>query len=139
MACSNTGIVKRFEIDWSHSYTLKNWMTDLDLVCAEPYEIGLLGTISFLSFSLGSMLVTNLADKNGRKATVLYAGLATPLSIVCLLTLPINIRAIYFLIFLVGLTYNARSSVAYLYSSEFLESSNRINIGTYIFSFSGFF
>jgi MFS family permease len=80
-----------------------------------------------------------MADMHGRKTTVLYSGLATPLCIILLLNLALNLKIIYMLIFSIGLTYNARSSVAYLYSSEFMETSKRINIGTYIFCFSGFF
>jgi hypothetical protein len=68
---------------------------------------------------------------------VLYSGLVTPVGIFLLLHFSINLKIIYFVIFVIGLTYNARSSGAYLYSSEFLETSERINIGTYVFSFSG--
>lgn len=65
--------------------------------------------------------------------------MVTPTCIICLLNLSINLKIIYVLIFILGLTYNARSSVAYLYSSEFMETSKRIRIGMYIFSFSGLF
>lgn len=56
-ACDSSQ-VNHFEIDWDHSYSLNNWMTELDLICQEPYKIGLLGSISFMSFSLGSVLIT---------------------------------------------------------------------------------
>lgn len=114
-------------------------MTKLDLLCEEPYKIGLLGTISFLSFSIGSVLIMNLADSRGRKTTVLYSGLVTPVCILLLQQVGIDIKIIYVLIFIMGLTYNPRSSTAYLYSSEFMETRNRIRIGTYIFGFSGIF
>lgn len=91
-------------------------MTDLNLICEEPYKIGLLGTISFLSFSLGSVLLTNQADKIGRKATVLYTGIFTPICIMLLLILPIDLNTVYLLILPMGVTYNARSAGAYLYN-----------------------
>jgi MFS family permease len=33
-------------------------MTDLNLVCEDPISIGLMGTISFISFAIGSALIT---------------------------------------------------------------------------------
>lgn len=113
-------------------------MTDLDLICKEPYKIGLIGSFSFLSFSLGSVLITKKVDDLGRKAVVLYSGLFTPIGVSILMCMPINLTIIYVVIFMIGLTYNSRSSGAYLFSSEFFETSKRINIGMYIFTFCGF-
>lgn len=47
-----------YQFDYSHSHTLVNFMTQLDLVCYQPYYIGLLGTISFVSFAIGSLFFT---------------------------------------------------------------------------------
>lgn len=47
-----------YEIDWSGETTFQNWMTSLDLICEEPYKIGLMGSVSFISFSIGSLLIT---------------------------------------------------------------------------------
>lgn len=60
-------------------------MTDLDLICAEPYVIGLLGAISFISFSIGSIMLTDLMDTIGRKKVVLVASAVTPIGIGMLL------------------------------------------------------
>ena len=114
-------------------------MTDLDLICEEPYKIGLLGTISFLSFSIGSVLILSYADFLGRKAVVFYSGLVTPICMVLLLILANDLTVIYSLIFLMGLTYNPRSSTAYLYATEFIQTRNRLKVGTYTFGFSGIF
>ena len=74
-----------YKIDWDDQYSLNNWMTQLDLVCAQPYVIGLMGVISFVSFSIGSLLFTNIIDRAGRKYVVLVASLVTPIGIAVLL------------------------------------------------------
>ena len=94
-------------------------MTDLDLICEEPYIIGLLGAISFISFSIGSILLTDLIDTKGRKPIVLSAAIVTPIGI-SLLFFAQDIYYVYAVMFVIGLTYNPRSSVAYLYGTEFL-------------------
>lgn len=129
--------VDHYEIDWSHKYSLKNWMTDLNMICEEPYKIGFLGSFSFISFSVGGLLISKQADVLGRKNMVLVASLVTPIGILFLQFFAFNIMIIYLIIFVMGLTYNGRSSGAYIYASEFLEKSKRINIGTSIFTFSG--
>lgn len=112
-------------------------MTDLDLICEEPIKIGLLGTICFISFSIGSILLTNQADIRGRKTTTLTTGYITAICIMLFIYLELNLQIIYILIFIYGCVYNVRSSVAYLHNSELLESHARMNMGTCIFSFSG--
>jgi len=114
-------------------------MTEQDLICEEPFVIGFLGLISFLSFSIGSLTLTDIIDTKGRKQVVIYASLVTPIGIAVLLAFANSIYMIYALMFLIGLTYNPRSSVAYIYGSEFLESSQRMSFGAFNFTFSGLF
>ena len=47
-------MTSEFNIDWSRS--LKNWTTELDLICAKPLKIGLMGTTAFVALALGSLL-----------------------------------------------------------------------------------
>ena len=112
-------------------------MTELNLICEEPYVIGLLGAISFVSFSLGSIMLTNLIDTRGRKGVVLIASAVTPIGILILIFLSINIYFVYAVMFIIGLTYNPRSSVAYLYGSEFLPKEQKLVYGAYNFTLSG--
>lgn len=109
-----------YEIDWDSDTSLHNWMTDLDFICAEPYSIGLIGAMSFISFSIGSILLTNLMDTHGRKKVLVVSSLITPLGMICMMLFAKNLVTIYVFIFLIGLTYNTRSSTAYLYGTEFL-------------------
>lgn len=111
-------------------------MTDLDLICEEPYIIGLLGAISFISFSIGSIMLTDIIDTNGRKKVLVLASAVTPIGITCLFFDP-NIYVVYGIMFAIGLTYNPRGSVAYLYGAEFLEKKEKLKFGAYNFTLSG--
>ena len=53
VAC-NPEMTSEFNVDWSRS--LKNWTTELDLICAKPLAIGLMGSISFFAVAFGSLL-----------------------------------------------------------------------------------
>jgi len=114
-------------------------MTQYNLICEEPFMIGLLGLVSFLSFSIGSLCFTNIIDTQGRKNAIIISSLITPIGIVCMLCLAKDIYAIYGIIFIMGLTYNPRSSTAYIYGTEFLESAQKMNFGTLNFVFTGLF
>jgi hypothetical protein len=59
---SDNNRVVSYTFDFNNQYTLNNWMTDLNLICEEPYKIGLLGALSFISFTLGSAFITRIAD-----------------------------------------------------------------------------
>lgn len=54
---------------------------------------------------------------------VVYSSMVTPIGIFILLAFAKDIYAIYGIIFIMGLTYNPRSSTAYIYGNEFLQSS----------------
>ena len=95
-------------------------MTDLNLVCEDPFNIGLLGAMSFISFAVGSAFITRLADIYGRKLVVILSSMVTPLGIIVMIYLAKSLIALYVLIFIIGLSYNARGSTAYIYGQEFL-------------------
>lgn len=60
-------------------------MTQLDLICVEPFYIGFLGSISFVCFALGAFFFTKYADIFGRKKLVCVAAIFTPISLAALL------------------------------------------------------
>lgn len=118
-------------------YSLYNWTTQLDLICEEPYKIGLIGAIFYLSSSLGSFLFTNLADRRGRKFVLKGACFVCVSGILFLILCPLNIYIIYAVLFFVGMSYNPRNSISYLFASEFLETKNKLWIGQAVFLVSG--
>ena len=114
-------------------------MTQLILICYEPYYIGILGTISFISFALGSFFFTKQADIFGRHKVVCIAAAVTP---PCLAALVIGSRhfGIYFvytMFAIMGLTYNPRGSTAYLYAVEVLPPKWRLFFGSTLFFIDG--
>jgi len=54
-------------IDASNPYSLHNWVDQLDLTCAGHSSIGLLGTMVYMGWMMGSMLIPRLSDIYGRK------------------------------------------------------------------------
>lgn len=102
---------------------MHNWITELDLICEEPYKIGLIGAIYFVSFPLGGLLFTGLIDSKGRKNVVTTATITHILCLIALVLFGDSLNKIYTIIFIMGLSYSSRVNVSYLYGSEFLEKS----------------
>lgn len=67
------------------------------------------------------------------------ATLVTPVGLLILLLAPLNLLMINVFMFVIGLTYNARSTGAYLFNTEFIETEKRINVNICLFSISGGF
>ena len=47
--------------------SVKNWVTNMDLICAEEYEIGLFGSLYFVGFTLGFIFLVPAIDSFGRR------------------------------------------------------------------------
>jgi len=133
--------IVRYEYDYESEHTLINFMTQLDLVCIEPYYIGLIGTISFVSFATGSILFTKHADIIGRHKFVCYAAGLTPLAIAAMIigSRKLGIFFLYFVFGILGLSYTPRASTVYLYGAEMLPVRARLAFGTFLFLIDGCF
>ena len=131
LVCQANSQVTSHEIDWTSEFSLRNWMNELNLLCADPFWVGLIGGISFLSFSVGSIIFSRIIDKQGRKPVLLWFGMVTPVGMIILMVFKayLNLVFIFVMIFLMGLTYNTRSSTAYLYGTEFLMKKNHLHFG----------
>jgi len=116
-------------------------MTDLNLLCEEPYLIGLLGGISYIASSIGSLPLTTLIDKRGRKNTTLYLSLVTPLGVLMMTFLGknLNLYIIYGIIGVMGFTYNARASSTFTFGSEFLCKESLVKYNCALFGAYGVF
>ena len=64
--------IKQVEYDYSGSTSFHNWMERLDLACASPETIGMLGSAYFLGWTLFAIAIPRLADVYGRK--VIFVG-----------------------------------------------------------------
>jgi MFS family permease len=89
LICEANTSIASYTIDWTSEYSLHNWMTDptINLLCKPPYMVGLIGSISFVSYSFGSLAFTRYNDILGRKPVVQLAGVVTPLGLITLLAL----------------------------------------------------
>ncbi|CDW84323.1 UNKNOWN [Stylonychia lemnae] len=47
-------------IDWSSDKSLHNWVEKLDLTCAEPYKVGLLGSMYFAGWTIACLVVPRI-------------------------------------------------------------------------------
>lgn len=68
---------------------------------------------------------------------MIFSSAITPLGLLFLNHGPINLATINILMFIIGFTYNARSSIAYLMNTEFVEVKYRIKVGVIVFGSSG--
>jgi MFS family permease len=126
--------IKKYNVDYSGSTSFKNWMTELDMICEEPFKIGLLGALGFISFALGSAFITRIADLKGRKFVIIWSSLVTPIGIVLLILFAhFSLYIVYSIVFIMGLTYNSRGSTAYIFGCEFLHSSKHMLFGQSMF------
>jgi MFS family permease len=133
--------ITSYDLNWDSHDTLSNWMTQLDFICMEPFYIGILGSISFISFSIGSFFFTKQADVYGRHLVTCTAATVTPLALVILIFgVPhFGLIGIYITFAVLGLTYNPRGSTAYLYGAEMLPTNKRLLFGQVLFFADGIF
>ena len=65
-------------MDTSYTYYLKNWFTEMDLLCMTPATIGLMITAYYVGFAIGGLFFA-FPDKYGRKMSLMMG-----LSLACL-------------------------------------------------------
>lgn len=75
----------------------------------------------------------------GRKLVLVLSSAITPVGIIALTMFGYNLYFIYGIIFFIGLTYNTRSSTAYVFGTEFMMTRDHLSFGKYNFVFSGIF
>ena len=89
-------------------------MERLDLACAAPETIGMLGSAFFLGWTLFAIAIPRLADIYGRK--IVYCGaLMVQAPTIYALTLSHTVSNTMALLFVMGVLSAARVSVAFLY------------------------
>lgn len=118
-----------YPVDWESSRSLLNWVQQLGLECAEPYEIGMLGSAFFLGMTLFVVFITRLGDLLGRKRPAIVCQvLCMPIIIGVLLS-----RSLYLtsaLLFLLGAVTPGRQHVVFTYAGELVPLKNRTLTGS---------
>ena len=59
-----------FIVDTSYQYYLKNWQSEMDLLCMTPATIGLMITAYYIGFAIGGLFFA-FPDKYGRKKSLM--------------------------------------------------------------------
>ena len=125
--CANQSIEHR--VDYDHVESLDNWFEKLDLACASPQTVGLIGSALFLGMACGCLVIPRFADIYGRRRIILACQL---------LMLPI-LFSFYFMktalgaevrFFLSGFGLAGFIFVNFMYFMEFLLKRHRVNIWT---------
>ena len=101
--------------------------------------MGLIGMITYLSIALGSLLFGSKIDSIGRKRSLIYSSLITPIVFIWWLIWPkLSLNSIYGGVFIVGLAASTRASSAFLLASEGVAREDRGSYGVMLFVTDGF-
>lgn len=95
--------VSGYLTDGTSQLVLRNWMQDLDLRCAQKWEIGLFGSLFFIGNLFGSIFLSNFGDTVGRIPLMKVSQFITFICYSSIVYYIRSIQTIYSLIFIVGL------------------------------------
>ena len=68
---SSNGI--SYTVDQDSRITLDNWMNKYDLICASPFVISSFSMSFFAGYAIGSVTLSSIPDKVGRKRIYFFA------------------------------------------------------------------
>ena len=68
-----------YQVDTSYLYYLKNWFTEMDLVCMTPAAIGMMITAYYIGFAMGGLFFA-FPDKYGRKKSLIMGLILSTIS-----------------------------------------------------------
>jgi MFS family permease len=106
-------------VDWTHKYSLRNWIISLNLFCATTFEIGFFGSCFFLGYISSCLVFPPLADKHGRKIFIIAVQIEQGLCYLALIFLQ-NSFNYYVCIFIIGSSVPLKNMIAYTHLMEFL-------------------
>ena len=105
----------QWEIDWSHGYSIHNWMTEHELYCLDAFKVGMFGSARLFGY-LFSFPLLKLADNFGRKPIFVIAAVMNVVGCFGLYFFS-NIYIKYTLLFILGVSC-AKLSTTYIYVAE---------------------
>lgn len=112
--------------------SLHNWVEQLNLYCVSETAIGFIGSSFITGCFVGSFILPRAADIVGRKPMFL-TGLVIFVAVVVASLFTTNLKFMYFLLFMGGISETGRYYVAYVYLIEFVPAKFQNNAGLYIF------
>ena len=108
----------------------------MDLYCIGKFKTGLIGSSFFFGTFVGSFILPRASDIYGRKPLNLI-GLAIFFIVVTLSYFVKDLLALYFILFLGGISETGRYYVAYVYAVEMMPRKHQNNAGLWIFQVFG--
>ncbi|CDW72340.1 organic cation [Stylonychia lemnae] len=122
----------KWDIQWDSTHSLKNWITWLNLHCADNYKIGMFGSLYFAGFLISCLIFPPLSDKYGRKDLFLMGGLSQ-LIVISIMLLDKSIEIQLIMIFSLGFAQPVKSMIAYTHLMEFLPGRESKISGVFMF------
>jgi putative MFS transporter len=106
------------EIDFANEFTLDNWITKYNLLCAPKSKLAIFGSLMLFGFFFGSVFFVRIGDKLGRKKVVLVSTIINTLALLVCQSLSFNLTTLYVFIFIFGLTIGPRCLLSYVLAVE---------------------
>lgn len=121
------------QVDWSNEYSLRNWITRLNLDCSgDALIVGFFGSYEFIGQLVACIIFPPLADLYGRRIfTFLGMGLQTFVFVGLIAFKKYQIY--YVLIFLLGLAVIIRYLIVYAHLMEFVAQKQNLITGLFLF------
>jgi MFS family permease len=127
-------------LDWKYDFStensLVNWITELNLLCVDPYEVGLIGSLHFFGMFAGSILLIHLSDIFGRRLTLLVGGSIYYVCSVYMFYVT-SLQALYWMSFFQGFFALVRASSSYMMAMEYVPERYRSNVALMIYLVDG--
>ncbi|CDW74214.1 solute carrier family 22 member 4 [Stylonychia lemnae] len=116
--CNNpNGLI--WKIEEENHLSLNNWIQRLDLMCSDSIQIGLFGTIDFLSQLFTSLFITPQSDKYGKRwFTIAGATVQIPAFLIILIFK--STILFYFSIIIIGITFVNKNFVMYSHFMDYM-------------------
>lgn len=114
-----------WQINWESDKSIHNWVSDLDLYCADKWLIGLFGSMYYFGYLIGAIVFVNLSDMYGRKIWTRTSYILHTISFALIIFIS-NLYSRYVCIFLCGFVGAVRWSVSYTTGCEFLLKKHQI-------------
>ena len=74
--CDELPSISSWEVDWSNSRSLNNWVMQLGLMCEPDWKGGFIGTAFYVTWCCSLLYVPRQADKIGRRWLFLSSRIA---------------------------------------------------------------
>ena len=126
--------IRRVEYDYSGNTSFHNYVERLDLACATPETIGMLGSAFFLGWTLFAVAIPRFADMYGRKIVFSTALLIQAPTIYGMIVSHSVMRTAA-LLFVMGMLAAGRMSVAFIFIQEMVPEASRSLVGTLALGF----